>query len=115
MIDIEIYVYFFLTNAIHRCRELGLLDRCISLEAKPADESEIITVHTQELLEILKNTQGSEDVDKLENISSSYDAIYIHPVRIQLLLFLCHIQPLGRHRICKLNKFLFLRRIDYVY
>lgn len=36
--------------------------------------------HTQEIIDILKSTDGSQDVELLEKLSSKFDAIYFHPV-----------------------------------
>lgn len=36
--------------------------------------------HTQETIDLLKSTDGSQDIEHLEKLSSNYDAIYFHPV-----------------------------------
>lgn len=67
-----------------RCTELGLLDRCMPLEPFSASNDDILAIHTEKLINLLKSTDKSENWDELEEISSKYDAVYIHPVRIQL-------------------------------
>ncbi|KAF4520113.1 hypothetical protein B566_EDAN010269 [Ephemera danica] len=66
--------------------ELGLLNRCLSLDPISADEGDIIAVHTQELLNLLKGTRESTDIEKLEQLSSDYDAVYIHPTSYDLAI-----------------------------
>ncbi|XP_065072844.1 histone deacetylase 6 isoform X1 [Ochlerotatus camptorhynchus] len=67
------------TRVVERCRQLGLVDRCKTVEPRMATEEEILTKHTPEQIEILKKSKGSEDVDGLEKLSSCYDAIFVHP------------------------------------
>ncbi|RZF39849.1 hypothetical protein LSTR_LSTR000497 [Laodelphax striatellus] len=74
------------TKVMERCRELGLLDRCKFIPSREAREEEILTLHKQEHLDKLKATEGCSDIDKLELISSHYDAIYIHPMTYRLSL-----------------------------
>lgn len=46
---------------------------------------EILLKHTQEQYDLLKSTAEEQDLDRLEEISSHYDAIYIHPVSFHVL------------------------------
>lgn len=70
------------TRVLERCRELGLVDRCKMIEPRMATEEEILTKHTPEQVEILRGTKGSEDLERLEELSSHYDAVFVHPVSI---------------------------------
>lgn len=70
------------TRVMERCEELDLIDRCKLIEPRLALDDELLMKHTPEQIEILKATDGSEDTDKLEKLSSKYDAIYIHPVSL---------------------------------
>lgn len=63
-----------------RCEELHLIDRCHPIEPRPGTLDEILLKHTQEQFDILKATENQTDETKLEELSSHYDAIYIHPV-----------------------------------
>lgn len=36
--------------------------------------------HSQEVIDILKSTDNSQDIKLLEVLSSKFDAIYFHPV-----------------------------------
>lgn len=68
-----IYFYF-------RCEELQLIERCHTIASRPGTIDEILLKHTQHQYDILKETENESDDNKLEELSSHYDAIYIHPV-----------------------------------
>lgn len=76
-------------SVINRCRELKLIERCAELIPRPATKEEILLNHTEEHFNLLKATEGSTDNSKLEDISSHYDAIYIHPESFNLSLLAC--------------------------
>lgn len=80
---VSILFHSFFFRSINRCEELHLIDRCHPIESRPATLPEILTKHTQEQYDILKATENQTDETNLEEISSHYDAIYIHPVRVQ--------------------------------
>ncbi|XP_062700271.1 histone deacetylase 6 isoform X2 [Aedes albopictus] len=77
------------TRVLERCRQLGLVDRCRTVEPRMATEEEILTKHTPEQVEILRRTKGSEDLERLEELSSRYDAIYVHPSSYDCSLLAC--------------------------
>ena len=54
------------------------------MEPREATEKEILMQHSIEQLEILKATRECKDEEFLEELSSRYDAIYIHPVSRKL-------------------------------
>lgn len=64
---------------INRCNALGLIDRCVKIEPRPATKRELLYEHTADHIALLRSTQGY-DADELERLSSKYDSIYIHPV-----------------------------------
>ena len=68
------------TRVLERCEELGLIERCKFIQPRMATECEVLTKHTQEQIDTLKATKGANDEAALEELSSNYDAIYIHPV-----------------------------------
>ncbi|XP_055298370.1 histone deacetylase 6 isoform X3 [Sitodiplosis mosellana] len=72
------------TRVLERCEELHLIDRCHPIESRPGTLDEILMKHTQEQYDILKATENETDESKLEELSSHYDAIYIHPTTFQL-------------------------------
>ena len=49
-----------------------------------ATEEELLKLHTPDMISILKNTECMSDEEALEKLSSKYDFLYIHPVRIYL-------------------------------
>lgn len=57
-----------------------MIDRCHQIESRPGTLDEILLKHTQEQYDILKATENETDEPTLEELSSHYDAIYIHPV-----------------------------------
>jgi len=44
-----------------------------------ATEAEILRCHSNELLELIKASESMTE-DQLKELSTSYDAIYMHPV-----------------------------------
>lgn len=75
MVKINFVIYFYF-----RCQELQLIERCHPIRSRPATIDEILLKHTQQQYDILKETENESDENKLEELSSHYDAIYIHPV-----------------------------------
>lgn len=75
------------TEVIGRCQELRLLERCTRIAARPGTEDEVLLKHTQEQFDLLKATSKcADDLARLEELSSHYDAIYIHPSTFELSL-----------------------------
>lgn len=74
------------TRVLERCEELGLTKRCKLVDPRSARLDEILMKHTQSQIDVLKATEGCDDADALEKLSSRYDAIYIHPVIMYLSL-----------------------------
>lgn len=68
-----------------RCEELQLIDRCHPIDSRPATIDEILLKHTKDQYDLLKSTENESDENKLEELSSHYDAIYIHPVIFQFV------------------------------
>lgn len=77
------------TSVINRCRDMKLIERCKELVPRMATKEEIMTVHTEDVYDLLKKTKGSTDEAQLEEMSSHYDAIYIHPTTFDLSLLAC--------------------------
>lgn len=77
------------TSVIERCKELKLFSRCKELTPRLATKDEILSVHTDKHYELLKSTENCTNEDQLEEISSNYDAIYIHPTTFKLSLLAC--------------------------
>ncbi|KAG7205673.1 hypothetical protein KM043_007623 [Ampulex compressa] len=68
-----------LRSILQRCKALGLMDRCKEIEPRYAKDEEVLLKHTEEHVKILAATEKCTDNEKLESISSGYDAIFIHP------------------------------------
>ncbi|XP_026287181.1 histone deacetylase 6 isoform X1 [Frankliniella occidentalis] len=75
-----------LTRVLERCEELGLVQCCKEILPREATEKELLSKHTPEQIAILKATENVSDEQYLENLSSKYDAIYIHPSTYRLSL-----------------------------
>lgn len=72
--------YTRLRLSCYRCDSLGLIDRCVRIETRPATREELLAVHVAEHVDLLESTQHYDE-DQLELVSSKYDSIYVHPVR----------------------------------
>lgn len=72
-----------------RCEELGLVERCQVLDVRKAEDRELLTVHSEALIDQLRQTDGCLDLERLEKLASNYDAVYIHPVS-QLIMYGIH-------------------------
>ncbi|XP_030049781.1 protein deacetylase HDAC6 isoform X3 [Microcaecilia unicolor] len=56
----------------------GLLERCVLIQARAASDEEILLVHSQEYLELMKSTQTMEQ-EELKALADSYDSVFLHP------------------------------------
>ena len=74
------------TTILNRVRELGLEDRCLPIAPRAATESELLTIHDKEYIEKVKGTKDVADEERLEQLSSQYDAVYFHPKTYELAL-----------------------------
>ncbi|CAN8008092.1 unnamed protein product [Ixodes pacificus] len=75
-----------LTKSWERCVEYGLVDRCVRIPARFAEEDEVLTLHGPSHLETLKSTRGKTDDAELEKLCTRFDSIYIHPSTYDLAL-----------------------------
>ncbi|XP_071082347.1 histone deacetylase 6-like isoform X2 [Haliotis cracherodii] len=60
-----------------RCQALGLVNRCCRIQARPATESEILSLHSKDHIRLLKETSSMSE-EQLKNLSQMYDYIYFH-------------------------------------
>ncbi|KAH8420333.1 hypothetical protein KR009_009253, partial [Drosophila setifemur] len=74
------------TRVLERCRELNLAERCLQLPSRSATKEEILRLHAEEHFEKLKQTSAVRDDERMEELSSRYDSIYIHPSTFELSL-----------------------------
>ncbi|KAK3101938.1 hypothetical protein FSP39_007516 [Pinctada imbricata] len=79
-------------KTIERCKEYGLIDRCHRIPSRFSTEAEMLSLHTKEHVEILKQTASmcKEDMEKL---SQKYDYLYFHNVQNGMAI----IRPPGHH------------------
>lgn len=68
------------TRVLQRCEELGLVKRCKYITPRNAEYNELLLKHTPAHIEKLKSTEDNNDLEKLEELASKYDAVYFHPV-----------------------------------
>lgn len=52
------------------------------IQPREATEEELLKLHNPDMITKLKNTDDLADENALEELSSCYDFIFIHPVRI---------------------------------
>lgn len=77
------------TSVINRCHEMKLIERCKELKPRKATKDEVLMVHTDKHFELLETTKDNKDEANLEEMSSKFDAIYIHPTTFDLSLLAC--------------------------
>lgn len=68
---------------------MKLLDRCKKLEPRLSTKEEVLSIHTDDHYNLLESTKNVTDEEQLEDLSSHYDAIYIHPTTFDLSLLAC--------------------------
>ncbi|XP_033244999.1 histone deacetylase 6 isoform X3 [Drosophila miranda] len=73
-------------RVLDRCNELKLLDRCLPVSARLATKQEILRLHTAQHFELLEQTSEVCDDQSMEELSSRFDSIYIHPSTFQCSL-----------------------------
>jgi len=56
------------------------------INPREAAEKELLKLHSSEMITKLKATENVVDQEQLEEISSNYDFLYLHPVSIICLL-----------------------------
>jgi len=74
------------TEVLTRCRDYGLIQRCLQIPSRNATSEELLKLHSPDRIELLQGTDGSPDAEALEALSSGYDSIYIHPSTAGLAL-----------------------------
>uniref|UniRef100_G3ST53 Protein deacetylase HDAC6 n=1 Tax=Loxodonta africana TaxID=9785 RepID=G3ST53_LOXAF len=56
----------------------GLLDRCISFQARSAKKEELMLVHSLEYIDLMETTQYMNEAE-LRILANTYDSVYLHP------------------------------------
>ncbi|KAL0850817.1 hypothetical protein ABMA28_006740 [Loxostege sticticalis] len=75
-----------LTGVIERCKELNLIDQCKEFPPRSAAKEELNVLHSPLVYEMLETTHQNKNLEYLEELSSKYDAVYIHPSTHELAL-----------------------------
>ncbi|XP_052741818.1 histone deacetylase 6 isoform X1 [Bicyclus anynana] len=75
-----------LIGVINRCQELNLIEQCKSFPPRAATKEELTALHCPSVYEMMERTHQNNDIQLLEEISSKYDAVYIHPSTHELAL-----------------------------
>lgn len=57
-----------------------MVERCQILPSRKATKDEIMLLHSDEHYKLLEKTSGINDDTKMEDLSSQFDSVYIHPV-----------------------------------
>ena len=55
----------------------------MSIEPRNVTDEELLKLHVPEMISILKGTDGCTDEQLLEELSSRYDFLFIHPVNAE--------------------------------
>ncbi|XP_026307128.1 histone deacetylase 6 isoform X1 [Piliocolobus tephrosceles] len=67
---------------LHAIREQliqeGLLDRCVSFQARFAEKEELMLVHSLEYIDLMETTQYMNE-GELRVLADTYDSVYLHP------------------------------------
>lgn len=64
---------------------MQLVDRCKVLSPVSASKEEVLRLHSEDLYKLLLKTSELANEEDLEELSSRYDSIYLHPVSVQHL------------------------------
>ncbi|KAM5290542.1 protein deacetylase HDAC6 isoform 2-T6 [Glossophaga mutica] len=56
----------------------GLLDRCVSFQARFAEKEELMLVHSLEYIDLMETTQYMNE-GELHILADTYDSVYLHP------------------------------------
>ncbi|XP_067641178.1 histone deacetylase 6 isoform X2 [Eurosta solidaginis] len=73
-------------RVLERCKELQLIEHCKRIPSRRATKDEVLLLHSNEHYELLQQTSGVHDVAGMEDLSSKFDSIYIHPSTFELSL-----------------------------
>lgn len=67
-----------LERVIARCTELGLVDRCITLPSREAQDAELLLYHDQNFLDILHRSR-TQTVEESETVCQGFDSVFLCP------------------------------------
>ncbi|XP_072287580.1 histone deacetylase 6 isoform X3 [Pyxicephalus adspersus] len=58
--------------------QYALVDRCVSVPAREASDSDLLLIHSPEFVELMKSTQKMTE-EELKELSNRYDSVFLHP------------------------------------
>lgn len=61
-----------------RFKYYNLIEQCIPLETKIANEDQVLLLHDPNYYNIIKSTKDEKDIEKLKQLSQDYDGIYFN-------------------------------------
>lgn len=67
------------SRSLQRCKDYGLVERCLKIPSRMASDEEILSNHSKDLLDLVRSTKDEKDADALEKLSAKYDSVYFHP------------------------------------
>nr|XP_014087737.1 histone deacetylase 6 isoform X1 [Bactrocera oleae] len=74
------------TRVLERCKELQLIEQCQRIPSRRATKDEVLLLHSGEHYDLLQQTSGVQDEAGMEDLSSKFNAIYLHPSTFELSL-----------------------------
>lgn len=61
-----------------------MISRCKRIQQRSATREEIVSIHDEDLYNLIESTSGETDVNTLEEYCSNFDAVFVHPTTFQL-------------------------------
>ncbi|XP_039760371.1 histone deacetylase 6 isoform X1 [Pararge aegeria] len=75
-----------ITGTLKRCEELKLIEQCKSFPPRAATKEELNKLHSPSVYEMMETTHCNDNIEYLEELSSKYDGIFIHPKTQEMAL-----------------------------
>lgn len=67
-----------ITGIWAKCHEAEVLKRGFILKSRPATDEELLLVHSQDYLDVIKKTANLEKKSELEKLAKNYNSIYLN-------------------------------------
>ncbi|XP_029910870.1 histone deacetylase 6 [Myripristis murdjan] len=71
------------THIMQELDRQELLPRCVRVQPREATEEELLLVHRQQYVDLMRSTQTMTETE-LQRLSERYDSIYLHPESFQV-------------------------------
>lgn len=65
--------------SFQRCRDYNVIEKCLTIQPRFATEDELLLAHSQDYINVIKNSTLINSVAELEELSSKFDSVYFHP------------------------------------